>query len=179
MGMNEKRVPWYALRVRKGFERVVLNNLSRRGFEVFMPSSTSRRRADNKRLQAPLFPGYLFCRANPAGKRSVLNTPGVLYIAGNANARGCVVDEIEIAAVKTVVQSPLSCQSSLLLDTGPRVRVAGGPLRNLEGVFVDKGSRYRIAISLSLLQRSVLVDLPKGTRVEYLSDNRMAIQVPA
>lgn len=54
--------PWYAVRVKPRFERVVCQNLAAKGFVSFLPTYKERRRwSDRVRLvELPLFPGYVF-----------------------------------------------------------------------------------------------------------------------
>ncbi len=158
--MNHEHADWYALRVRRRFEGVVTANLSSNGFEVFLPSYRSRhRRSDQGRgFEVPLFPSYVFCRIHSAESWPGLITPGVLYIVGTGSAL-TPVDEVEIVSLKTVVRSAFHYEPCGFLNTGPRVRVIDGPLRNLEGILIEPENGCRIVIGVSLLQRSVLVEL--------------------
>jgi hypothetical protein len=129
-----------------------------------------------------LFPGYVFCRLQSARKRSIFNTPGVLYIAAHGNERNGRIAAGELAALKKIDQSQLLRQSLPILNSsGANVRVLDGPLRNLEGTLSESGNGARLAIPVSVIQRSVLVDLTKGTRVAPLRDDQLpaSIQVPA
>jgi len=55
-----------------------------KGYEWFLPLLQSRRRWSDrvKEVDAPLFPGYLFCRFNPNDRLPILKTPGVTQIVG-------------------------------------------------------------------------------------------------
>jgi len=95
-------------------------------------------------------------------------TPGVVHIAGNG-AGVTPIDEVEMAAIKLVVQAGIRCQPCQFLETGRWVRVADGVLRNLKGILADSGHGTRIVVGVSLLQRAVLVELGEGTRVVPVS----------
>jgi transcription antitermination factor NusG len=164
-----------------GFETIVSAILTRKRFEVFLPSSRSSRH-NRKNLEAPLFPGYVFCRTQASRKRSVLNTPGVLHLAGNGSERDFRIPEVELAAIQKVNQTQLLRRSGPILNGGTRVRVMDGPLRNLEGMLVDSGNKTsRLTISVSVIERAMQVEVPKGTRLATIRDNRLpaSIQVPA
>jgi len=88
--------------------------------------------------------------------------PGVLHIAGTG-ADVKPVDEVEMAAIKLVVQSGLRSQPCQFPKTGRRVRVVNGVLSNLEGILAD--SKNGIVIGISLLKRGVLVELGEATQV--------------
>jgi transcription antitermination factor NusG len=178
--MNHRHTAWYGLCVRPRFENVVTSNLSRKGVDVFLPTSKTRGRLHEHRpIEMPLFPSYIFCRTHAAEVRSLLMTPGVVHIVGTG-AGVKPVDEGEMAAVKLVVQAGLYCQPCPFLETGRRVRVADGVLRNLEGILADRMNGIRIVIGISLLQRGALVELGDATQVvpclEYRHDIRAYVR---
>ena len=61
---------WYAIRVQARFESLASEVLLGKGYESFLPVYKSVRQwSDRKKtLELPLFPGYLFCRFNPADR---------------------------------------------------------------------------------------------------------------
>lgn len=77
---------WYALYVRSNFERAAEQCLRGKGYQAFSPFyQTWRKRSDRtKRLDLPLFPGYVFCSFNANKRLPILTTPGVVTIVGGA-----------------------------------------------------------------------------------------------
>src|ERR1035441_10660094 len=74
---------WFLLRRGPKQERKVADALQAKGYEVFLPMHTVRRQWSDrlKTYDAPLFPGYLFCRFSlTQEKLMVLKTPGVVLI---------------------------------------------------------------------------------------------------
>jgi hypothetical protein len=94
-------------------------------------------------------------------------TPGVLYVEGNGKNVATPVDEVEIAAIKTVVRSGLHYQPWPFVNAGPKVLIINGPLRKVEGILVGSAGHHKVAVGVSLLQRSVLADL--GTRIKFVA----------
>src|SRR5688572_17817350 len=96
-------LPWFSLRVRPRHEKMVSLALRIRGYEEFLPLFTSRNRwADRyKCVQLPLFPGYLFCRFDPAKRFVVLETPGVIDIVG-IGRKPAAIDARIIEDIQTV-----------------------------------------------------------------------------
>jgi hypothetical protein len=64
-----------------------------------------------------------------------------------------------------LVRSGLHFESSPFANAGQKVVIANGPLRNVEGILVRSEGDYRLAVGVSLLQRSVLVELGAGTEI--------------
>lgn len=151
---------WYALYVRPRAERMVAQILQEKGYDLFLPTHRCRRRwADRvKELDMPLFPGYVFCRVTAASSGRIVTTQGVIRIVGIGNAP-IPIDDGEIEALRTVVSSSLSVEPWPFLRVGQKVRIEVGPLSGLEGVVVRFASRARLVLSISLLQRSVAVEM--------------------
>ena len=155
--------PWFALQVRIRHESDVALHLQGKGYEWFLPLYKTRRRWSDrvKQLEVPLFPGYVFCRFNPQDRLPILKTPGVRQIVGNQHTP-LPVDESEIRALQTLVLSGAPNQPCPFLSVGDRVRVQSGALRDLEGILVDVKGRQRLVISVTLLCRSVAVEIDRA-----------------
>lgn len=133
-----------------------------------------------KTVDAPLFPGYMFCRLNLHNRLPVLMAPGVIRIVGR-NRLPAPLDETEINAIQTMIMSGLPNQPWPFLQVGDRVRIEGGPLRGLEGILVEERGAHRLILSVKLIQRSVGVEIdsafvkslrpapPPGTRGQSLN----------
>ena len=157
---TEESLPWYALQVRTRYERVVADHLGGMGYEWFLPLTRDRKRWSDriKEVAGPLFPGYLFCRFDVQNRLPILKTPGVLHVVGY-NRQPISVDEAEIAAIQTLVASGVPNQPCSFVEIGDRVRIAAGPLRGLEGILVESRGQHKFVLSVTLLQRSVAVEL--------------------
>lgn len=151
---------WYALEVWARKESSVAAQLDRQGFECFLPKYTSVRQwSDRKKeVEQPLFPGYLFCRFNFEQRRPIVVTPGVLQVVGSRHMAIPVADQ-EIEALQTAVASGLPTQPWPYLEIGERVRIHSGKLTGLEGVLVNFKGNHRVVLSVSLLQRSVALEV--------------------
>jgi transcription antitermination factor NusG len=152
--------PWFALQVRTRHESGVAKYLQGQGYELFLPLYTCRKRWSDrvKEVQTPLFPGYLFCRFDPQDRLPVIKTPGVMQIVG-ANRVPVAVDEAEINAIQTLVASGIPNQPWPFLQVGDRVRIESGSLCGLEGILMDFKGAHRLVLSITLLQRSVSVEI--------------------
>ena len=152
--------PWFALQVRTRQEASVAQQLNGQGYEQFLPLYKVRKRWSDriKEVNAPLFPGYLFCRFNPQDRLPILKTPGVIQIVGFNNGPAAV-DEAEIHSIQTLVAAGVPHQPWPFLAAGDRVRIESGPLLGLEGILIDVKRSHRLVLSVTLLQRSVAVEI--------------------
>ena len=90
--------------------------------------------------------------------RSILSTPGVIQIVG-CNRMPIPVDESEIQAIQTLVASGLPNQPWPFLEVGDPVRIDNGPFRGLEGMLIEFKGSHRLVLSITLLHRSVAVEI--------------------
>jgi transcriptional antiterminator RfaH len=130
------------------------------GYEQFQPARPVRRQWSDrvKVIQEPLFPGYLFCRFDPQNRLPVLTAPGVISIV-SLGKKLVPVDAVEIATIRTMLNSRSPVYPHPYLHAGQRVRIEGGPLGGVEGVLIAVRSEYRVIASITILQRSVAVEI--------------------
>lgn len=155
--------PWYALQVRAQREKWVSRSLRSRGYVDFLPMYASTRRWSDRvqKVDAPLFPGYLFCRFDINNRLPILTTPGVVDIV-RLGTLAQPVEECEIAALQTVAGSGLLLRPWPFLQAGARVIIRAGPLRNVEGLLAEVKGHDQLIVSITLLQRSVAVNIDRA-----------------
>jgi transcription antitermination factor NusG len=151
---------WYAVRVKSNCEQTAALAIKNRGFEEFVPLySTKRKWSDRIReVKAPLFPGYVFARLDPHNRFPILSVPGVVGIVSFAK-QPIPIPDVEIDAVRLVLQTGAHCGPWPLLKAGQLVRIERGPLAGLEGILLQVKSKFRLVISVSILQRGVAVEV--------------------
>src|SRR5882757_3799786 len=162
MGTTYRQWPWFAILARSGREKYATMLLENSGFECFLPIGKSTRKWSDrtKEIEVPLFPGYLFCRMNPNDRLPVLTTPGIIQIVG-VGKTPVPVEEEEIAALQRVENSCLPTTPWPYLQVGHIARIGDGPLKGLTGVVARIKSGMKLILSISLLQRSVAVEVDR------------------
>jgi transcription antitermination factor NusG len=155
-------VYWYAIRVKSNRERIVSTALKQRDIEEFLPAyQTSRVWSDRvKSIEAPLFPGYVFCRMDIRRRLPVLQIPGVVGFVGNGR-EPLPVEDNEIAGLQAISKAGVLAAPWPFLQAGQRVRIERGSLRDVEGLLIEVKNQHRLVISITLLQRSVAVELDR------------------
>src|SRR3954465_15095795 len=119
---SPERYPWFALHIKTREEKEVERLLKGKGLVTFLPTyDVIRVWSDRRRkIETPLFPGYLFCRVDVNNRLPVLKTPGVLRIVGSGSSL-TPVDPAEIEAVERVVQAHVQCEPWPYLEVGRKV----------------------------------------------------------
>jgi transcription antitermination factor NusG len=155
---------WYALQVRTRFERVVALHVGNKGFEEYLPMYRAARQWSDrvKQIDVPLFPGYVFCKFDINERLPVLMIPGVMSVV-NFGGTPFAIPEPEIRGLQNVVGSGLDYEPWPFSSVGQPVQVKFGPLRGLEGLIVEVKKNYRLVISVTLLRRSVSVEIDRDS----------------
>jgi transcription antitermination factor NusG len=155
---------WYAFSVKANHESAVTTALASKGYEAFLPVRRSRRSWSdrNQDIQTPLFRGYTFCRCDLLSRTvPIMTTPGIVRIVGFGGTP-VPVEPHEIEAVRRVVDSGLGAEPWPYLQPGSVVRITRGALAGLEGALIQVKTNYQLVVSISLLQRSIAVQVDAG-----------------
>ncbi len=154
---------WYALQLRSRWENSTAALLSSKGYESFLPTfkTVKRGRGRSTEAEAPLFPGYLFCRFNVFDRLPVLITPGVISVVGSGRIP-IPVEESELKAVQKMISTGLPVKPWPYLEVGQIVRIEEGALSGVEGVLTSFKGTQRIVVSVSLLRRSVALEIDRS-----------------
>ena len=151
---------WFALAVKPRFDKAVAITLERKGFETLIPLYKKHHKygTRSKQSELPLFPGYVFCRFSVLCKQPILTTPGVTQILGNGK-RPIPVSETEMISLRTVIRAQVPLYPFPFLQVGEKVRIEEGVLTGVVGVVVKLKESFRLVLSVTLLQRSVLLEV--------------------
>jgi|SRR5271156_1803448 len=150
---------WYAAYTKHQHEKKAAEYFSRNDFEVYLPlyKSAHRWKDRTQMVSLPLFPCYVFLKTNLVRRLDILRTPGVFGLAGNA-AGPVAIPEGDLEMVRKITESP-RIEPHPYLACGDRVRVRLGPLSGAEGILTKVKNRYRVVISVELLQKAVAVEV--------------------
>jgi transcription termination/antitermination protein NusG len=177
---------YYVLQVMTG-EEAKFMGLAKVNFELDLPDAkvgnnllwprrklTIRKKGAQKESLSPIFPGYLFFKAEeltPDIHWILRRTPGfVRYLKSNHN-----IEPIEGSDKELLLHflhfGEIVEKSEVRFDENKRIKVIKGPMKGLEGriIKVDKRKR-RAKISLSLYEESFTIDF--GFEIlEKIEDN--------
>jgi transcription antitermination factor NusG len=159
---GEQPVPgdWYAAYTKHQHEKKVADYLANVGFEVFSPVYVAAHRWKDRTqmVTLPLFPCYVFLRADLARKLEILRAPGVFGLVGNGGRASSIPDG-DLDMVRRVTADRTRVAPHPYLKCGDRVRVCVGPLVGAEGILIKVKNRYRVVVSVELLQKAVAVEV--------------------
>ena len=151
---------WYAVYTRSRHEKKVAEALTSKNLNAFLPLRRVMRRWKDRRkeIDLPLFSGYVFVKTPMREKLSILRTPGVVTIIGDAKGPTAIPDQ-QILAIEKLVASSLKYDPVPYLKEGARVSIVHGPLSGVEGILVEKRKKCRLVLSVDLIQQSAVLEV--------------------
>jgi transcription antitermination factor NusG len=159
MKILPKSTEWFVLFTRPNHEKAISNVLLRKGFNAFCPVRTDFRKYTDriKKVEAPLFPNYIFINTTFIDRYKAFITPGIIrYLDSNINPT--VVPESEITLIKRLLNQ--NCEvSNENFRSGDKVIITSGPLRNLEGTLVQIRGGRRLVVAIKSVGKNLLVDI--------------------
>jgi len=167
MSTGTESFRWYALQVRTRWESSTALLLAGKGYQTVLPTykttyeKRERLSGGLKHANAPLFPGYVFCQFDVQNRLPILVTPGVIA-AVSFGRQPIPVEDAEIDALQTIVSSGLRAEPWPYLELGQKIRVEIDALKGLEGILINFKGNHRIVVSVSLLRRSVALEIDRS-----------------
>jgi transcription antitermination factor NusG len=164
---------WFALIIHQYKREQCEQMLSSMGYEIFSPCfQTIKDWSDRrKRVDVPLFPGYIFCCFNPQFRLPLLQIPGVLGIVSSGK-QFLEVDANELEAIKRAMTGELPVEPYPFMTPGQKVKVIHGPLRGVQGVLLRTKAESRLLLSVAILNRCVSVEVQAGhlAALDHITD---------
>lgn len=151
---------WFAVFTVPQNEKAVARHLTLREVESFLPTYRAVRTWKNRQrvqLSLPLFPSYLFVRISKCDRSTVLGSPGVLRIVGNAREPLPVPD----SSIEFLRSDMCAGKAEPFheLVVGQRVRICSGAMRGLEGVLVRKNNHCRFVLTVDLINQHAAIEI--------------------
>ena len=158
IAQNELR--WYALHTRARHEKAVERRLRDQGMESYVPTTMEVHRWSDrkKKVEVPLFSCYVFirCLLSAEDRTRVYKLESVHGFVGMGGSSLPIPDE-QIEGIQKVLTQTAPWRSYPFLKVGQRVRVRGGAMDGVEGVFLSENGDHSLIISVDAIQRSMAV----------------------
>lgn len=158
-----RTMDWFLVRCKPRQEAVALTNLTRQGYESYLPMFASEKIVRRKQtiVQEPMFARYLFVRLDTTGQGQswspIRSTIGVseLVCFGSKAAR---VDEALIGMLRER-EAWQSEQPKSLFASGDSVVIADGAFAGLQAIYQMNDAEGRAMVLLDLLSKPVAMKI--------------------
>lgn len=151
---------WYLIQCKSRQDERAEENLLRQGYACYRPKYRRQRliRGRRQTLEESLFRGYLFIQLSMEENWAPLrSTRGLLRVVG-FGGKPLAIDERVIHQLQQHACSVGVGQS--FLSPGEKVRIAGGPLAEIEAIFLSMDGDERVVLLLNFLQREQKIHMP-------------------
>lgn len=153
---------WFAIYVRARHEQKVLDALSLKEVECYLPKRKELRQwSDRKKMvEEPLIRGYIFVRIDIRSYYDVLVVPGVISFVSFGN-QPAVIPDYQIEDIKIFLQSGGKHVevTNEFVRKGELVKVNHGPFQNAIGEVVQLRGKKRLLIRIKALGCAVHAEL--------------------
>lgn len=153
---------WYVLYVRSRTEKKVAERLLRQGIECYLPLVKVMRQWSDRRkkVEVPLFNGYLFVHIHPDQFTLVRMVEGVVNFVRSAG-RHATIPEDQIQTIRHFIETGLPGQTEQdAYSPGEKVRVNFGALKGCVGELVDIRNEKQFIVRIEAINQVLLVSLP-------------------
>ena len=151
---------WFVIWAESRAEKKVEQRLAALGLSPWLPIVRERHRWSDRwrNVDCPLFPGYLFARAESADWSQILRTPGVLTVITEGGKPALLSDSF-IASLRGAIERdgavPEPVAELMLYKPGDEVVVQEGPLRGVRGVVRERRSQRQLVLWVAEIGRGV------------------------
>ena len=160
---------WFALYTKPRSEFKAAEQIKDAGIKYYLPSITKVKQWSDrkKKVTEPLLRGYIFIYANERERIISLEQYSVVRCISE-RGRPAKIPEWQIDNLKKM----LSTESDVLvkegLVPGVKIKIKEGPFEGVIGILQEIDNEKTLAVSIDLLNRSVVAHLPKESIIEII-----------
>jgi transcription antitermination factor NusG len=162
---------WYAVHTLARHEKRIAAQFEEKRVCTFLPLLRQIHRWSDRRVkvEVPMFSCYAFVRIVQTieERLKILRTPGVLGFVG-CERQGTPIPDEQIESLQIAISENIPCFTHPFLSAGKRVRIRGGSLDGVEGIFERQGADQSLVVSVELLHRSISIRV-EGYDIELVS----------
>lgn len=153
---------WHVLYTRPRHEKKLKDFLAERGVQVYLPLyKTLRQWSDRKKkVEEPLFKSYMFVKANELNYFTILNAPGAVKFV-HFGEEIATISNKEVEIIEQILKYPEQVEvEDYTFFEGEKIRIAAGPLKDIEGTLISIKGRNRLIIRIEQLGKNLVIDVP-------------------
>ncbi|WP_028981297.1 UpxY family transcription antiterminator [Sporocytophaga myxococcoides] len=152
---------WYVFHTAPRAEKVVLRELSNKGYDVFLPITKTLRVWNNRQkkiIDQVLFPSYIFVNTEEKYLPKISQTPKITTVI-HCGGKPSKINNKCIEGIKNMLDLNQEVSIEANFSEGERVRIVKGPLTGYEGVLLRQQSKTKFGIKLKEINQTVFIDI--------------------
>jgi transcription antitermination factor NusG len=159
--MTENNIKWYVLRVRPRHEKAIAQRLAEK-YEVFLPLYTKISQWSDriKKIETPLFSGYLFIHTHINQKFFILEEQGVSSFVQFAG-KPAILHECEINAIQLMLEHAaiLKVEDGYTFTKGESIKITRGVFAGVIGSVENIKNKTRLFVKIEQLGKILSVEI--------------------
>lgn len=173
MDLNKKY--WYALYTKVNQEFKAAEYLTKSGIEHYLPVvSKIKQWSDRKKLiKEPVLKNYIFIYATESQRLEALLLPQIVRCVFE-NGKPAVIPDWQIQNFKKAIEGNQDFIVYNGLVPGQMIEILNGPLKGIKGIIQSKSKNFTLAVSIELLNRSIIIKLPADVEIKKCSQTPKA-----
>lgn len=160
---------WYALYTKPRSEFKAAEQLEINKINYYLPTVTTTKQWSDrkKKITEPIIRGYIFINADEKERLLSLEQYSIVRCV-TERGRPAVIPEWQIKNLMKMLEYDGDFFVLNKLVPGQRVKIKDGPFMGVEGIYHENENDKMIAVSIELLNRSVIAHLPKESLIEVI-----------
>jgi len=162
---------WVAFYTKPRQEFKAAQKLQSLDIECYLPTIiTLRQWSDRKKkVQVPLFNGYVFAKVNEKERLTALQQDSVVKVICFAG-RPSYIPEWQIDSLKKMLLETPDVFVTNGLEIGQHVKIAEGPFAGVDGCIKEMNKEKWLCVSIELLNRTVSVKLSLDSVIKIIQN---------
>lgn len=162
---------WFALYTKPRSEFKAAEQIEEHGINYYLPTITTLKQWSDrkKKVTEPLMRGYIFIFADEKERVISLEQQAIVRCVFDAG-RPAKIPQWQIDNLKTMLSTKSDFYIHEGLVPGVQVKIIDGPFAGVIGKVQGNENDKTIAVSIDLLNRSVIAHLPKESIFEVIAE---------
>ena len=162
---------WYALYTKPRHEFKAQAQMQAKEIEFYLPTFTKIKKWSDrkKKIIEPVFRGYIFVYADEKERITAMQNNSVVNTV-SFKGKPSIIPEWEIENLKIILENSSEIFVSDRIEIGTKVKIVSGPFEDVTGVVQEVNKETWLAVSIDLLQRSILVKLNKDSVLKIIEN---------
>jgi transcription antitermination factor NusG len=155
---NQNQKPWRVAHTKSRQEKSLAGYLAKENIGYYLPL-VKKRQASPKRDRfslMPLFSGYLFFKADEFDRYKALRSNHIARVLDVGDEKRLVHELTQIQRIFVLGKAVFPYD---FIQEGRMVRIKKGPMKDIEGIIIQKHNNCRLVLSVNSIMQSVSVEI--------------------